>query len=73
MNTIEMDSIGGPEVLIPGTRAAGQPVEGQVLIRLYAAGMNGSDLVQRCGRYPPPKGVMEFLGLEVSGEVVVLG
>ena len=44
--------------------------EGQVLIRVHAAGINRPDLLQRQGHYPPPPGAPETLGLEVAGEVV---
>jgi NADPH:quinone reductase len=47
-----------------------QPREGEVLIRVRAAGVNRPDLLQREGLYPPPPGAPETLGLEVAGEVV---
>jgi len=40
------------------------------LVRVRAAGVNRADLAQRAGRYPPPPGASEILGLEVAGEVV---
>jgi NADPH:quinone reductase-like Zn-dependent oxidoreductase len=40
--------------------------EGQVLIRVQAAGINRPDLLQRQGRYPPPPGAPQTLGLEVA-------
>jgi len=40
---------------------------GEVLIRVVAAGINRADLLQRAGKYPPPPGASEVLGLEVSG------
>ena len=49
------------------------PGEGEVLIRVQAAGVNRADLSQRAGHYPPPPGASEILGLEVSGSVVQLG
>jgi NADPH:quinone reductase len=48
-----------------------EPGEGQILIRVAAAGVNRPDIVQRLGFYPPPPGAPETLGLEVAGEVVV--
>jgi NADPH2:quinone reductase len=45
----------------------------EVLIKGTAAGVNGPDLVQRRGHYPPPKGASDLLGLEVSGEVAAIG
>lgn len=73
MTVIEMREAGGPEVLVPGRRPVPEPVRGEVLLRVTAAGVNGPDLVQRRGHYPPPKGASDLLGLEVSGEVVATG
>lgn len=50
-----------------------EPGEGEVLIRVVAAGVNRADLLQRRGLYPPPPGAPEGLGLECSGEVVGVG
>ena len=44
-----------------------------VLIRVAAAGLNRLDIFQREGRYPPPRGVTDVLGLEVAGEIVACG
>jgi putative PIG3 family NAD(P)H quinone oxidoreductase len=46
---------------------------GHVLIRVRAAGVNRPDLLQRAGRYPPPPGASEILGLEVAGEIAGVG
>jgi len=46
---------------------------GHVLIRVRAAGVNRPDILQRQGRYPPPSGASEILGLEVAGEIAALG
>ena len=73
MAVIEMSSAGGPEVLVPGRRPVPRPGPGEVLIRVAAAGVNGPDLMQRKGLYPPPPGASDLLGLEVAGEVVGLG
>ena len=73
MRVVEMREPGGPEVLVPGTRPVPQPGPGEVVVRVTAAGVNGPDLVQRRGHYPPPKGASDLLGLEVSGEVAALG
>jgi len=48
-----------------------EPGDGQILVRVQAAGVNRPDILQREGRYPPPPGAPEGLGLEVAGEVVV--
>src|SRR2546423_13379928 len=45
------------------------PGAGEVLIRVHAAGINGADLMQRAGHYPPPPGVpADIPGLECAGE-----
>jgi NADPH2:quinone reductase len=69
----EIRAPGGPEVLIPGTRPLPLPGPGEVLLRVAAAGVNRPDVFQRKGLYPPPAGASDILGLEVSGEVLMLG
>ena len=73
MAVIEMSAAGGPEVLIPGRRPVPAPSAGEVLIRVDSAGVNGPDIMQRKGLYPPPPGASDLLGLEVAGEIVALG
>ena len=73
MTVIEMREAGSPDVLITGKRDVPQPRADEVLIKVTAAGVNGPDLVQRRGDYPPPKGASDLLGLEISGEIVALG
>ncbi|QZT62586.1 NAD(P)H-quinone oxidoreductase [Mycolicibacterium austroafricanum] len=46
---------------------------GEVLIRVVAAGVNRADLLQAAGKYPPPPGASDILGLEVSGTVSAVG
>ncbi len=45
----------------------------QILIRVGAAGVNRPDLIQRAGRYPPPPGAPETMGLEVAGTIESVG
>ncbi len=49
-----------------------EPKDGQILIRVHAAGINRPDIIQRLGFYPPPPGSPETMGLEVAGEVVAI-
>jgi putative PIG3 family NAD(P)H quinone oxidoreductase len=49
------------------------PGDGEVLIKISAAGVNRADLLQAAGKYPPPPGASEIIGLEVSGTVAQLG
>jgi NADPH2:quinone reductase len=46
------------------------PGEGEVLIKVQAAGVNRADLLQRRGRYALKAGVSPVLGLEVAGTIV---
>src|SRR4051812_48901936 len=51
-----------------------EPQDGQLLVRVRAAGLNGADLMQLAGHYPPPPGVpADIPGLELAGEVVSCG
>lgn len=51
-----------------------EPGPGEVLVRVRAAGLNGADLLQRRGAYPPPPGYpADVPGLELAGEVVANG
>ena len=45
----------------------------EVIIKIHYAAVNRADLMQREGTYPPPPGCPEWMGLEVSGEIVELG
>ncbi len=73
MQVVEARDAGGPEVLATSTRAVPRPAVGEILVRVAYAGVNGPDLMQRRGLYPPPKGASDLLGLEVSGEVASVG
>lgn len=43
------------------------PKPGHVLMKVLAAGLNRADLLQLHGRYAPPPGTTEILGLEAAG------
>src|ERR1700751_2010523 len=73
MTVIGISKPGGPEVLLPETRAVPQPGPDEILIKVMAAGVNRPDVAQRAGSYPPPPGASDLPGLEVAGEVVALG
>jgi NADPH2:quinone reductase len=46
---------------------------GEVLVKVSAAGVNRADLLQAAGLYPPPPGASELLGMEVSGVIEAVG
>jgi putative PIG3 family NAD(P)H quinone oxidoreductase len=73
MTVIAIPSPGEPEMLVPEQRPVTPPGEGEVLVKVAAAGVNRPDVMQRKGLYPPPKGATDIPGLEIAGEVVALG
>ncbi len=64
---------GGPEVLKLSEVADPVPGAGEVLIRVAATAVNKADTLQRQGRYAPPPGASEIIGMECSGTVAALG
>jgi NADPH:quinone reductase-like Zn-dependent oxidoreductase len=73
MTCIAIHEPGGPEVLVPEQQPLPSPAEGEILVKVIAAGVNRPDLLQRKGQYPPPKGATEIPGSEIAGEVVAIG
>ena len=73
MTAVAIREPGGPLVLKPETRRLPAPGDGDILIRVKAAGVNRPDVLQRQGAYPPPPGASDLPGLEVSGEIAALG
>jgi putative PIG3 family NAD(P)H quinone oxidoreductase len=73
MKAVLLDGFGGVEVLKVGEAEKPAPKENEVLVRVMATSVNRPDLVQREGKYPPPPGDSEILGLEVSGVIEALG
>ncbi|ABL00337.1 NAD(P)H-quinone oxidoreductase [Pelobacter propionicus] len=73
MKAVLMDGFGGIEVLGLGEVERPVPGEGQVLVKTFATSINRPDMVQRQGKYPPPAGDSDILGLEVAGVIEELG
>ncbi|XP_010172083.1 quinone oxidoreductase PIG3 [Antrostomus carolinensis] len=67
------DCPGGPENLYVKEVMKPHPEEGEVLVKVSASALNRADLLQRRGKYPPPKGASDILGLEAAGSVAGLG
>ena len=73
MTYVGFDHLGEPQAMklmqgpVPKIRSD------DVLIKVIAAGVNYPDIMQRKGYYPPPPGSSPILGLEIAGEVVVIG
>ena len=73
MIAIAIGRPGPPEVLQPIELPVPRPGQGEVLIRVAAAGVNRPDLMQREGKYPPPPGASDIPGLEVAGTIAACG
>jgi putative PIG3 family NAD(P)H quinone oxidoreductase len=73
MKAIEISQPGGPEVLRIKELPMPEPGNGQVLVKIHAAGVNRPDILQRQGGYPPPPGAPLTPGLEIAGEVMTAG
>ena len=73
MTAIGIKAPGGPEMLVPEERPVPRPGDGELLIRVRAAGVNRPDVMQRMGLYPPPPGAPDIPGLEIAGEIAALG
>jgi len=73
MTAIAIPEPGGPEALKVAQLRTPYPGEGQVLIKVFAAGVNRPDIMQRKGHYPAPPGAPETPGLEVAGTIAVAG
>ena len=65
MKAIEIQN----QSLVPCERDIPTPKDGEILIKVVAAGVNRPDILQRQGLYPPPPGITDIPGLEVSGIV----
>ncbi len=73
MKAVIMRGTGGVEVLHIGDHPDPRPKADELLVRIRATALNRADLLQRRGRYPPPEGVTEILGLEMAGEIEAFG
>ena len=73
MKAVLVKAPGGAEQLYLGDYPTPEPGEDELLVRVAATALNRADLMQREGRYPPPEGASEVLGLELAGAVEAMG
>ena len=73
MKAVLMDGFGGVEVLRVAETDKPAPGKAEVLVKVMATSVNRADLMQREGKYPPPPGASEILGLEVAGVIDEVG
>ena len=69
MLAIEISAFGGPDVLKAVNRPKPAAAQGEIVIRVEAAGIARADTLQRQGKYPPPSGASDIPGLDVAGTV----
>ncbi|MEQ9438838.1 MAG: NAD(P)H-quinone oxidoreductase [Cyclobacteriaceae bacterium] len=73
MKAILVQAPGGVNQLSIGEYETPKPAPHEILVKVHATAVNRADILQREGKYPPPKGASPILGLEMSGEVAETG
>lgn len=73
MQAITQKEFGGPHTLEWSKIADPHPAPGEVIIEITATAVNRADILQREGKYAPPPGMTDTLGLECSGTIVSVG
>lgn len=69
MKAIELTDQDDPRSLALVETDAPQLQDGEVLVKVHAAGVNRGDLLQARGHYPPPPGASGIIGLECAGVI----
>ena len=73
MKAVLQTTFGGSETLYIGETETPTVSENEVLIEVHYSALNRADILQRKGKYPPPKGESTILGLEASGIITKIG
>ncbi len=73
MKAILVKQPGGAEQLILGEYLMPEHHSDELLVRVKATALNRADILQREGKYPPPRGASPVLGLEIAGIVEKVG
>jgi putative PIG3 family NAD(P)H quinone oxidoreductase len=73
MKAVLVEEKNDKPALIIGETKKPKPSDHELLVKIEATALNRADLLQKSGKYPPPKGVSEILGLEMAGQVVGKG
>lgn len=73
MRAVIASEPGGPEVLTVTEVPDPMPGDSEVVIDVAATAVNRADMLQRQGKYAPPKGASLVIGLECSGVVSAVG
>ena len=67
MTAIGIKAAGGPDMLVREQRPVPTPRDGEILVKVAAAGVNRPDVMQRMGLYPPPPGAPDTVMLGTPG------
>lgn len=73
MKAILVEQEGDPEHLTLGEYPTPEPGADELLVKVHATALNRADTLQRRGKYPPPEGASEVMGLEIAGTVAEKG
>lgn len=73
MNYIKLKKYGAAKNLITQKAEIPKINDYEVLIEVFASGVNRPDVLQRKGLYAPPVGASNVLGLEISGKIKKIG
>lgn len=73
MKAVCQNQPGGADQLYIGEKEKPSPKEDELLVRVGVSALNRADILQREGKYPPPAGASEILGLELAGTVASVG
>lgn len=73
MRVLVTENKNGKTVMKQGTHPEPVPSDNELLVKIEATALNRADLLQKAGKYPPPKGETPILGLEMAGIVVDTG
>lgn len=73
MQAIIVKSPGGVDQLAIESYEMPTPGPNELLVKVEATALNRADILQRKGKYPPPEGASELIGLELAGTVAQTG
>lgn len=73
MKAILIQQPGDASQLYLGETETPKPKGDELLVKVHATALNRADLLQREGKYPPPSGASEILGLDLAGVVEETG
>lgn len=73
MKALLVEEENGNPIMVLGESQMPVPSDDEILVKIEATALNRADLLQKTGKYPPPEGASEILGLEMAGRVVKTG